>query len=487
MGTINNTKRAVSYLKRNGLAGFAAKVGEKIEENIREREYRPASVDNETIEAQKKHVFESPSKISILVPVYETDPLMFEQMLESVGNQTYGNWELILADGSLDDHRRAIVRSFTEKYYLLCRDSFGTIYDKVTYLRTEPATGISANTNEALAHATGDYVALLDHDDILEKTALFDIMSAIEDRRKLARDTESIARIMAVYSDEDKISEDGTKYFEPNFKPDFDPVLLCTNNYICHLFVVDTNLAKSVGGLREKYDGAQDHDLILRTTEDLRRDQIIHVPKVLYHWRCSGNSTAENPEAKRYAYDAGKRAVKDRFRRAGIEVRVTDSPHIGFYDIEYQKLHKSVISLTAGQFKKMVENGGFVPEEEFVMILSDDLIPSDETYIEDMMSAMHLQNIGAVTGRIIGKDGKVESAGFDMGKNGKSAPRFAGLRASYSGYMHRARLDHLVGGFSTDCVLLRMSAVDRVFPDIVLKDRFDIYYMQKAVFKRRSR
>ena len=466
-GGSNYLKRGISYFRRNGLARSFYKAAERLAADRAEKDYRPCRADEETILAQRNRVFDNPYRFSILVPVYETDPVLFREMLDSVGEQTYGNWELILADASADESRRSIVRDFMEEYDLVCKDRYGTLHDKVVYLKLDENKGIAGNTNEALSHASGDYVGLLDHDDILENTALFDIMSAIEQEEHSGRTSENIRKVMAVYTDEDKVSEDGKVFFDPNRKPSFDPVLLCTNNYICHFFVADADLAKGTGGFDPEYDGAQDHDFILRCTEGIKRDLILHIPKVLYHWRSSNGSTAENPDAKLYAYEAGKRAVKDHFKRAGIKVNVSDSPHLGFFELEYEDYTGS--------------------SDDLLMILADDLRPEDERCIDIMKNAMSVPGIGAVTGKIIGKDGRVESAGFDTDEEGNPVARCAGLKRHYSGYMHRASLDRLSDDFSPDCVLLRRDAVKEMSPKIVLKDGFDIYYMHRAEFTRKAK
>lgn len=471
----NYAKRGISYIKRNGLSKSITKAFERMERDRLEKNYRPVFADEETLAAQRAHKFAHPYKFSILVPVYETDPALFRKMLDSVGEQTYGNWELILADASEDESRRNIVREFMEEYHLPCMDEFGSIFEKVRYVRVNVNKGISGNTNMALDQARGDYIALLDHDDVLENTALFDIMSAIDAAEQNSRADESIKRIMAVYTDEDKISEDGKEYFDLHTKPDFDPYLLCTNNYICHFFVADANLAKSVGGFRPEYDGAQDHDFILRCTEDVRRDQILHVAKVLYHWRSTEGSTSENPDAKLYAYQAGRKAVSDHLVRTGIGAKVTDSEHLGFFNIEYERLHRSVESITYEQYKASMGGSRPTDEGDFVMILASNLSPLNRDYIADMMSVMHITDVGAVTGKVIGRNGKVESP-----------VRYAGVKKKYSGYMHRANLHQLLDAFAPDCVLVRREAVSQWYPKIRLKPEYDVYYLPDAAFKRRG-
>ncbi len=477
-------RRGRSYLARNGIKLTFFKAVERLMRDRAESGYEPHKCTEEELEAQRAHVFRHPYRFSILVPVYETDHTLLRQMLDSVGNQTYAGWELILADASADDSRRNTVRGFLEDYNGSRHDSFGSIFDKVRYIHLDENKGISGNTNEALSHATGDYIGLLDHDDLLGPDALYEIMSAIEEKEEALKEHDSISRVLAVYTDEDKISEDAAFHFDPNFKPDFDPVMLTTNNYICHFFVCDINLARSVDGFCGGYDGAQDHDFILRCTEGVHRDQILHVPKVLYHWRSIKGSTSEDPEAKLYAYDAGKRAVADHLKRSGIKATVTDSPHLGFFEIKYDKLHMDVASLTRQQFEKIKKEGTDLPDTAFLLILSEDLSPEDPTYIEDMMSCMQLPFVGAVTGRIIGRDNRTESAGYTVLQDGTMQPEHAGVWAHGSGYLHRASLDRLTKGFTTDCVLLRRDAVKAWSPETELRDRFDVYYCARAVFKR---
>ena len=168
-------------------------------------------------------------------------------------------------------------------------------------IHNEKQLQISENTNVAIQAATGEYIAFADHDDELTPNALFECVKALNEKKQ--------TRIL--YSDEDKMSMDGHKFFQPHFKPDYNPDLLCTVNYICHLFVVDKNVIQEVGMLRSEFDGAQDYDFIFRCIEAVKPEEICHIPKILYHWRCHEDSTAENPESKTYAFEAGKRASEE--------------------------------------------------------------------------------------------------------------------------------------------------------------------------------
>lgn len=164
--------------------------------------------------------------------------------------------------------------------------------------------GIAENTNAALAAAAGNFVGFMDHDDLLAPDALFEIAIRLE----------KDPSIDAFYTDEDKVRTDLSEYFQPHFKPDFNLDLLRSNNYICHFFVVRREIAEKTGGLRPEYNGAQDYDYIFRCTE--MAGKIVHIPRVLYHWRVHSASTADNPASKLYAYEAGKRQLRETLRAA---------------------------------------------------------------------------------------------------------------------------------------------------------------------------
>ena len=222
-------------------------------------------------------------------------------------SQTYTNWQLCLADGSPDQK----VEEYVQKRY--GKDK------RILYKHLEGNGGISVNTNKAIEMATGEYLMLSDHDDTLEPDALYEIVRAINDHQGPE----------IIYTDEDKLSMDGEFYFEPHFKSDYNLFRLRDNNYICHIFVVKKALVNQVGGLRPEFDGSQDYDFILRCCEQAK--QVIHIPKVLYHWRCHMNSVAANPESKTYAYEAGCRAIQEHYRRVGIEAEVEMTKHPGWY------------------------------------------------------------------------------------------------------------------------------------------------------------
>ena len=190
---------------------------------------------------------------------------------------------------------------------------------RIVYKMLDSNDGISENTNRALEMATGEFIALMDHDDVITPDALYHLVKAVNED----------AMADSVYSDEDKMDMDGRKLFEPHFKPDFNIDYLRSCNYICHMFMTRTSIAREVGGFRKPFDGAQDFDFIFRCTEKSRH--VAHVARVIYHWRCHVNSTAAVPESKMYAYHAGVKSINEHCQRAGIPMTGELGTSYGYY------------------------------------------------------------------------------------------------------------------------------------------------------------
>ena len=241
------------------------------------------------LENQRRTQFPYSPLISVVVPLYKTPERYLKQMIGSLQNQTYENWELCLSDGSGGE---SPIKTLLESYQREDHRIKVCFHDKPMQ--------ISENTNAAIGLAEGELIAFVDHDDVLTPDALFECVKALNEQQEIS----------VLYSDEDKMTMDGNKFFQPHFKPDFNIDLLCTVNYICHLFVVRREIIEQVGMLRKEYDGAQDYDFIFRCVEYAGRKHIYHIPRVLYHWRCHEDSTAENPESKKYAFEAGKKDRK---------------------------------------------------------------------------------------------------------------------------------------------------------------------------------
>ena len=314
--------KTIQYAGRNGLVRTFYAARERLKSRMGEPYvYLPPS--EETLNIQRadyarllngeepEEVFRFPTrmtyapKISIVVPALDPQKKHFQALVESVMQQTYGNFELIVADAG----KTMNVMQVLEKY----QD------ERIIHRHLAKNAGISANTNLASAYATGDYVAFLDHDDFLTPDALYENALAI-----LKTDAEIL------YSDEDKCDSAGRIFFEPNRKPDFNPDYFFANNYICHFLVMKRSLFRALQ-LRSEYDGAQDYDLVLRAP----KSEIFHIPKVLYHWRTHRESTAGNPASKNYAYEAGKNALQDYFEALGVKADVEHAAHRGFYRVTY--------------------------------------------------------------------------------------------------------------------------------------------------------
>ena len=253
-------------------------------------------------------------KFSILVPLYNTPDGFLRDMIGSVQGQIYKNWELCLTDASDDDHSyvEEVVKDYVKK------DA------RIKYKKLTQNGGISDNTNACIDISTGNYFALLDHDDVLDKKALNEVARVI---RKTQADF--------IYSDEAKFTTSIEDWFAPNYKPDFSKYELRAHNYICHLTVYSRGLLEKAGKYRKEYDGSQDHDMVLRLTEKANR--IVHIPKILYYWRVHGESVSAGVENKSYAVDAAKNAVKAQVERGGLRCEVvTHAPFSLLYHVLYE-------------------------------------------------------------------------------------------------------------------------------------------------------
>lgn len=329
---VNNIRKTVNYLRKNGIKHAYYAAMERIEEE-KKSDYIYEEPPKRLLLKQKEAAGKLSYKFSIVVPAYETKEEYLRELIDSVLYQSYENWELIIADASSGDRVEKVVSEYlesrpSESEYFKSREK------RIKYIRLTQNKGISENTNVGIKAATGDYIALLDHDDLITADALYEIANVIQMKENGGNHP------ILLYSDEDKY--DGKNVKEPHIKSEFNLDLILSNNYICHLMVVEAACMKELM-LRGEYDGAQDYDLVLRVVSKLMdrvgiqklKENIIHVPKVLYHWRCHRDSTAENTASKSYAYEAGKRALKDFCNNRNWQVQVSHAMHLGFYRIEY--------------------------------------------------------------------------------------------------------------------------------------------------------
>lgn len=281
-----------------GPRGVLAKLNYKKREKQAMRQFGTESFPNEQEAArQRAEKFDRMVKISILVPLYNTPKDFLVEMIDSVRNQTYENWELCLADGSDAEH--AYVGEMSREYAQ--KDA------RIVYRKLDRNEGIAGNTNRCYEMATGEYIGLFDHDDILHPSALYEYVKAINEQGA-----------DYLYCDETTFkNSDINKMLTMHFKPDYAPDNLRANNYICHFSVFARELLEGTELFRSQFDGSQDHDMILRLTD--RAKKVVHVPKLLYYWRCHSGSVASGISAKPYAIEGAKGAVADHLRRHGFE------------------------------------------------------------------------------------------------------------------------------------------------------------------------
>lgn len=457
---------------------------------------------------QRNTIFKNSPKISIVVPMYNTPKNFFEELVDCLIKQTYSNWELCLADGSPKRNKNL------EK--IINKD------ERIVYKFLNENKGISGNTNEAVKLATGDFIALLDHDDLLPIFCLFEIVKTINEN----------PNVEFIYTDEDKIEETKDKRCDPYFKPDFAIDTLRANNYITHLSVFKKELMDKLEGFRDEYNGAQDYDIIIRATELTKN--IIHIPKILYHWRVHPNSTAMISDAKPYAYEAGLKVIQDHLKRQGLNAKVTYGGDIpGIYEVQYDvignprvsiiipnkdsvKLLKNCINsiLKKTTYKnyeiviiennseeqktfdyyKTIENinkvrvikyeeKGFnyskiinfgvkhCSDSEFVVQLNSDTELITPNWLEKFIGFAQREDIGAVGARLYYEDKSIQHAGIVVGICGLAANMLTGLPKGIHAY------------FGKDCLIQNVTAVTGA----CLFSRTEIYkkvnYMDEEKFK----
>lgn len=447
-----------------------------------ERIYRKWIKQNEPtkkqLKEQKKTKFEYEPKISIVVPVYNTPEKFFGELVKSLQNQTYKNWELCLADGSPEPLK------------------FMSVYPKkderIKYKVIGENKGISGNTNEALSLATGEFIALLDHDDLLPAFSLYEIVKAINENKD----------VQFLYSDEDKLETAKGPRYGVFFKPDFSPYTLNSANYICHFSVFRKDLMDKLGGFKSEYDGSQDFDIVARASE--LTNNIVHIPKVLYHWRAHKNSTAQNSDSKPYAFEVGKKVIKDHIKRSlDIDVDVTDGLTPGSYEVKYmpkenlrvsiivdgrncfendieglvQKVKNStdyenleIIAITNKEIEgvnKVIKptnnvledynNAVFQSEGKYFMIIDEKLEFVDKkTFIQDLVGICQDENVGVVGTKLYNNKDLVEHSGIIIGMNGIGDFLYKGAPKNIGTYMQRLLIIHNVS-----CVYSKYSMFDK--------------------------
>jgi len=487
--------KGLKCLKENGFNYTLHKVKYRLSSKAQMKEYYKSHIlSEEEKEDQKNTVFEKNIKFSILVPIYNTPENYLKEMIDSVLAQTYNNWELCLVDGSDKTHRN--VRKICEKY--------SKVDKRILYHNLGRNLGISGNTNKCVEMATGDYIALFDHDDLLHPSALFENMKVI-----CEKDADFI------YSDENTFHDNPADAYNPHFKPDFAIDNLRANNYICHFTVFNKNLLSKAGLFRSECDGSQDFDMVLRLTEQAQH--IVHIPKILYYWRAHKNSVASDISAKPYVIEAAKKAVSDHLKRVGLEGEVINSSVISTYKINYEikgiplisilipnKDHVSDLKKCIGSILEkstyknfeivIIENnsieestfsfykdlskynninvvtweGGFnysainnfgskFANGDYLLLLNNDVEVITPNWLEEMLMYAQRKEVGAVGSKLYYPDDTIQHAGIGIGLLTLAGHYHKHFPRSHPGYMARLSYAQDVSAVTGACMMVRKS------------------------------
>ena len=500
-------KKGQNYLRSHGTKALIGKVGQKIRtvknQPVNYQKWIQRHLPSEAeLRSQREKEFPWSPKISVVVPLYKTPEKYLRRLVESLQAQTYGNWELCLSDGSGQPSPLAGLLETLKKEE-----------PRIRVISHSEALQISENTNAAIAVAEGEFIAFADHDDELTPNALYECVRLLNEN----------SRLEMIYSDEDKMSMDGHKFFQPHFKPDYNVDLLCTVNYICHLLVVKRELVERTGMLRSEFDGAQDYDFILRCAENAGPEKIGHVAKILYHWRCHEDSTSENPESKLYAFDAGQRAVQAHYDRIGIAAEVSKGEYLGLYRTRFIRQEDPLISIiipnkdhiedlkrcmdsieTKSTYRNyeyvIVENnsekeetfryyeklqaenekvrvvfwkdifnysainnfGASYAKGEYLLLLNNDTEIINPDCLEELLGYCMRPDVGAVGARLYYEDDTIQHAGVVVGFGGIAGHCFVMQPRGYTGYCHRIICAQDYSAVTAACMMVKKSAFDQV-------------------------
>lgn len=493
-------QKGFRYLKHYGPKEFWIRLHERFEpEEVPYGPWYAAYVpDEEALEKQRKHKFNYAPLISIAVPAYQTPVEFLKQMIESLISQTYTGWELCIANASPDNEEmQRVLADYSAKDV------------RVRFCSLKENLGIAENTNRAFAMAKGEFMGLLDHDDLLAPNALYEIVNTLQDHPQAD----------ALYTDEDKVTTDLDEHFQPHLKPDFNLDLLRSNNYICHFFVVRKSIVEKAGGFRKEFDGAQDYDFIFRCTENAR--EVLHVPEILYHWRTHKASTADNPASKMYAFEAGKRAIEAHLERTGTKGTVSHTQDLGFYRVKYpvqgeplvsviipNKDEKETLQTCLESLKKntsyqnfeiiIIENNSTTGEifkyykelsrdqqihllrwgkefnysainnfgvaharGEYLLFLNNDVKSIEPDWMEEMLGVCQRPEVGGVGAKLIYPDNTIQHAGCVIGMGGIAGHMFVDMPADRTGYLHKASLLQDMSAVTAACLMMKKEVFEQ--------------------------
>lgn len=502
-------RKAYRLYRREGLAGLRLGVGKvataaQFERNDYAEWVRRYGTLDEVDRARLRAGladFALQPLISVVLPVFNPPLAFLEQAIASVRAQIYPHWELCIADDASTDPG---VRALLERH--ASQDS------RIHIVYREENGHIAASTNSALALAGGEFVALFDHDDLLAEQALWWIAEAVNRQPDAG----------LIYTDEDKIDA-ANRRFDPNFKPGLNPELLLAQNMVCHLGVYRTALVRELGGFREGFNGAQDHDLVLRVIERLAPQQVVHVPQVLYHWRAISGSTALDAGEKNYAAEAGRKAVRQHLARTGIAAEVLEAPGApDMHRVRFARpsplplvsiliptrdradlLGMCLDSLLArssyGNFEVIIIDNGSteeatrqlfarLPAERFTILrdeapfnfaalnnraaamargsvlclMNNDIEILTPDWLEEMVSFASRDGIGCVGARLWYPDGRLQHAGCILGVGGVAGHAHKYLPRGHGGYFGRALVHQSFSAVTAACLVLRREVYQQV-------------------------
>ena len=500
-------RKALRYLKHYGPKDFLIRVRERMApEDVPYGPWFEAHRASEKeLEAQRAAASGGKICFSVVVPAWKTPEPFLRGLLESVLGQTWQNLELVIANASPDDPQMArILQEYAADSRL-----------KVVDLPENES--IAANTNAAIRASSGDYVCFMDHDDLLAPDALYEAAQLAEK-----------GQYDLIYTDEDKIRDDGKgglEHFQPHFKPDFSLDLLRSNNYICHFLIVRRSLIEAAGGPSAQFDGAQDYEFILRCVDRIRengswQERIGHVPKVLYHWRTHALSTADNPDSKTYAYDAGERALQEHLERNQVKGTVIRTKDHCFYRVRYELTGHPKVSIIIPNREQrqmlekclsairehtdyddyevlVVENNSSSKEildyyrqiqgkdhvrvirwkgsfnfaainnwavrrasGEYIVFLNND-VEVRSGWLTELLSVCMRPEVGAAGAKLYFPDGKIQSAGIAVGIGGIAGSLFTGMNGSFSGYLHKASLLQDLSAVTAAMMIVKREAFEK--------------------------
>ena len=455
--------KSSAYLRHNG---EVSATHDSYENWIKANEPNDTALNNQVNESAK---FSYRPKISIITPAWNIDTVYLKAAIESVINQTYDNWELCIVDGHSDNGANInLIKSYAKKHAKI----------KAGFLNEN--LGISGNTNEALKLAEGDFITFLDHDDMLAPFALFEVVKALNEKRD----------IDVIYSDKDLVTQDGSKRFQPLFKPDWSPEIMYSANYLAHMCVIRKKIIEQVGNCQSVMDGAQDWDLFFRVTENTKK--IHHIPQILYHWRSASTSCAElGVKAKPYIFEAQKKAISGHLSRTSINaepvidqngiIRIKWKPdnsqkvsiiipsrniHLlkncissivdktTYEDYEIVVVDTGINKAEADKFFSGLQRkdnikliqyrmpfnysavnnyGASHSSGDLLLFLNDDTEVIVADWLEDMAGWFREKDIGVVGGKLLYPNNSIQHAGVVIGLTGFAGHTFSGARENNFG------------------------------------------------------